>query len=184
MDRRFAVADELAIDQREPFDPVVLALALQRLEGAQFVVVAGDDQLAAAFVRDLMLGAKRIQLAASLHAQPRLERALRVVEAGVDDAAVVRAGVQAGTRMALEHADRQSAPRNGTSGGQPGHTGADDGDLNGFHDGIKSYEVLGSWCAWVLGAAVLWCGGAAWSRCARWIEAPVTREPSTQAPKQ
>ena len=49
-----------------------------------------------------------IQLPPSLHAQPGLQRAGRVVEARVDDARVVAALVGGELGLPLEHADRRS----------------------------------------------------------------------------
>ena len=66
------------------------AVERQHLLGA-----GGHDQLAQALVRHTALGAIGIQHVLALHAQPRLERACRVVNARVDDLAVARAGARA-----------------------------------------------------------------------------------------
>src|SRR5678815_325681 len=48
-----------------------------------------NDNLAAAFVRDPMLGAEAVHRFSALNAVPRFHRARLVVKTGVDDAAVV-----------------------------------------------------------------------------------------------
>ncbi len=49
-----------------------------------------DDELAAAHVRHAVLPAERIQARAALVAEPRLQRIRRMVQAGMNHAAVVR----------------------------------------------------------------------------------------------
>src|SRR4051812_9858341 len=126
MHRRLAGADEVAIDEREPLDAILPTFPLEPFERRAFVLVTCHDQLAATDVRHLILGAELIQLTASFHAKPGLERTSRVIEAGVDHAAVVRARVEAGPGMAFEEADRESAPCNRTCGGEPGDASAND----------------------------------------------------------
>src|SRR5207245_4060762 len=63
--------------------------ALELLQPQKLAGVGGDDQLAATLGRDAALVAVVVQLPGALHAQPRLQRAGRVVDALVDDAGVV-----------------------------------------------------------------------------------------------
>ena len=93
-------------------------------------LVVRDDQLAAARVRHAVRGAELVEQPPAFDAEPRLQRAGRIVDAGVDHAAVVRAGVQARARVPLEDADRLAARRERPRGGQAGHAGADDRDVN------------------------------------------------------
>src|SRR6185369_8363100 len=89
--------------------------------------VVPDDQLAAFAMRHAVLRAELVEAPAAVHAQARLERAGRVVHAGVDDAAVVRAGVLAWPRVPLEQHDRAAALRDRARGGEAGDAGADYG---------------------------------------------------------
>ena len=81
--------------------------ALELLQAAELGGVGGDDQLAAALVGDVALLAVLVQLARALHAQARLQRAGRVVDAGVDHPGVVAGLVLADLLLALEHAHRR-----------------------------------------------------------------------------
>src|SRR5439155_4354353 len=76
------------------------------LEPGQLRGVGGDDQLAAAIDGDAALLAVVIQLARALDAEPRLQRARRVVDAGMDDARVVSGLVRADLALALQYAHR------------------------------------------------------------------------------
>ena len=59
--RRLARGDERAIDELESFDAVGRAALLQRLELPDFVLVGGDDELAAALVRHAVARAELVQ---------------------------------------------------------------------------------------------------------------------------
>src|SRR4029079_14898110 len=84
-------------------------------------------------MRHAVLRAELVEAPAAVHAQARLERAGRVVHAGVDDAAVVRAGVLAWPRVPLEQHDRAAALRDRARGGEAGDAGADYGNVDPFH---------------------------------------------------
>ncbi len=77
--------------------------------------------------------AERRTAGGALDAQPGLERAGGIVDAGVNHAAVVRAGVEPGARMALEHADREPAADNGARRREAGDARANHRDVDGFH---------------------------------------------------
>jgi hypothetical protein len=81
---------------------------MQRFERRHFVRRCSDDELAASRVRDVVCGAEGVEQVAPLDAEPRLQRAGWIVEAGVDDAAVVRAGGPADFAVAFEQADRRA----------------------------------------------------------------------------
>ena len=97
------------------------------------IPVKGDDQLAEARVRDAVARAEFVQEPAAFDAQTRLQRPRRIVEAGVDHAAVVRARFEAGARMPLEDAHRSPALGNRERRGEAGDAGADDRDIDPFH---------------------------------------------------
>jgi hypothetical protein len=100
----------------------------------------GDDQLSASLVWHVMLGAKGIKEPPAFRAEPRLERLGRVVNPGMDDAAVVSARVQAGAGVALEYTDGQVALRHRARDRQPADAASDDGHIDGFHG-----ELTDSW---------------------------------------
>ena len=97
----------------------------------QLRLVARDDQLAALLERDAVLLAVGVQVARALHAQPRLERAGRVVDAGVDHAAVAAGLVLGDLALALEHhhARVRAAPQELARDGEPEDAAAHDGDV-------------------------------------------------------
>src|SRR5262245_25849195 len=84
-------------------------------------------------MRDAVLGAERVQQARPLDAVTRLERTRRIVHPGMNHLTVVCAGAHARTGLALEHADRVSAARDGEGGRQADHTGPDDGRIDMLH---------------------------------------------------
>ena len=73
---------------------------------------------------------------APLDAEDRLQRARRIVDPGMDHAAVVGARLHAGLRLALEHADTPAPGRDRRSGRQAGHTGADDDGIDAVDGSI------------------------------------------------
>ena len=80
-------------------------------------------------MRDAALRAIAIQRVPSLDAEAGLERSGRVVDAGVDDLGVARAGVLADRALRFQH--RHFAAGEGESSGdsQPDPAGADDGGI-------------------------------------------------------
>ena len=81
-------------------------------------------------MRDVVPFAERIETIASLHAQLRLEASGRIVDPGVDDAAVVGAGLHPRPGMALEDADARAARAQLRGNRQADHTGADHGNID------------------------------------------------------
>ena len=69
----------------------------------------------------------------ALHAAARLKRAGRVVDAGMDDAAVVPGLVGRDARLLVQHHDSRARVPLGQrdGGGEPDDAGADDGDVSG-----------------------------------------------------
>jgi hypothetical protein len=80
--------DRRRIDELDVTRSVGERLAMDRLELSDLGVIGGDQDLAAAPVRQPEPRAALVQLIATGDAQPRLEAAGRIVQAGVDDAAV------------------------------------------------------------------------------------------------
>ena len=84
-------------------------------------------------MRHVVSLAKRVQTLASLDAQPGLQRVRGVVDARVNDAAVVGARLQPRARVTLEHAHRTAALRDRNGGREPGHATTDDNSIDAFH---------------------------------------------------
>ena len=75
----------VAADQLEPLDAVDPALRLDRFDARALGVIGSDNELAAAAVRNAMRLAEIVQHAVAARAEPRPQRAGRVIHAGVDD---------------------------------------------------------------------------------------------------
>ena len=114
-----------------PATPLARAAALELVEAGQLGLVERDDQLAAALGGDRVALAERVQLARAADAQLRLQRAGRVVDAGVDDAGVAAGLVAADLVLLVEHHDRGARVAAGelARGGQADDAGADDRDV-------------------------------------------------------
>ena len=128
--------DERAIDDLEPSTPFSVPRALQRFERRHLVLVVRDDQLAAAR-RAARRGARRTRTAAGGPRRTAAPSASgRVVDAGVNDAAVVRARVEPGrgwrSRTQTESPRRAMA----RAAARPVTPRADDGDVDLFHAAI------------------------------------------------
>src|SRR6266542_5010999 len=85
-----------------PFDSVLVAASLQVLKYGELIFAVADDQLASAFVRDVVSGAEFVEHRRAAHAMERLERPRLVVDPGVDDSAVARRSPHAQTRRRFE----------------------------------------------------------------------------------
>ena len=81
--------DAVRVDPAQTRYPVGLPAPLQLIEPAQLGGVGRDDHLPARLVGDSVLLAVLVQLARALDAQPRLQRAGRVVDARVNHPRVV-----------------------------------------------------------------------------------------------
>src|SRR5207302_100523 len=86
---RLALADLLGRQPPDALQAVGEPAALQLGQGRQLALVRGDDDLAAALVGDPVVGAVAVHQLPAVGAVLGLERAGLVVEAGVDDPAVV-----------------------------------------------------------------------------------------------
>ena len=92
----------MARDQPDAVDVVGVRAFEQVQQDLFFFLAVGDDELAAIVVVHAACLAIGIQRAIAGHAEARLETARRVVEPGVDDAAVARRGDGAGVGFGLE----------------------------------------------------------------------------------
>src|SRR5438445_11961791 len=86
---RLDLLDSGAVQKAQSGDAVGPPPALELPQARELGSVGRHDQLAAALARDLPLLAVLVQLARPAHAEARLERAGRVVDAGMDHARVV-----------------------------------------------------------------------------------------------
>jgi len=98
-----------------------------------FFLCNTHDNFAGALVRDVMGGAKRVGQTVAFDAVAGLERIRRVVEAGVDDAAVARAGGHANAGHLLEDEDVGRARRQLGGNGAADNPASDDDDVGSFH---------------------------------------------------
>ncbi len=128
---RLELAQPLRPDQLDARHAVRERAAVELVEPRQLVLARRDDDLAAAEHRDAALVAVREQPLRAVDAEPRLERAGRVVDAAVDDAARAP-GLVARRRSAPCRAPRAAArpprlelPRDR----EPEDPRADDGDV-------------------------------------------------------
>src|SRR5204863_8143941 len=104
--------------------------------------VGGDDEFSASFAGDVVARAELVEQPAAFDAQPRLQRAGRVVQPCVNHAAVVRARLDSRARMPFEHTDRAAQLRARERGGESRHARADYGDVDALHDVILATEPL------------------------------------------
>ena len=125
---RLAPAHERTVDQLEVRHPVGVSPRHERFERPD-PVRGGDDQLAATRARYAVLLAERIEPLASLDAEDGLQGIPRVIDAGMDDAAVVRARLQTRAGQAFDHARRAAAGRHRARRGQSDHPAAHDGNV-------------------------------------------------------
>ena len=137
LDRRLPPADETAVHDVQITGAVGSAAPRERLEIGNLRGSAAGDQLPAARVPHVVPGAEPEQLVAPLHAQPGLERAGRVVDAGVDYPAVVGARLHARPRAPFQQARRAAALGDGAGGRQADDPSAHDRDVYLLHCGYR-----------------------------------------------
>ena len=113
-------------------DAIGVRLPLDFLQLRQLFFVGGDDQLAAAPVRDAVRDAVLVKKPVSLHAARRLEAALRVIDSRMDDFRVARAGVRADRILALQDDDFAARRSQGARHREADHARADDDRLYAF----------------------------------------------------
>ncbi|MNC01907.1 hypothetical protein D3C75_492680 [compost metagenome] len=82
--RRFKLPGLRAIQPLQVIDTIGTPLLQQALQSRVLLLVGGHDQLAHAPVIDTVLIAIGVETLLARHAQPRLEAAARVIDAGVN----------------------------------------------------------------------------------------------------
>ena len=106
-------------NQPQTLHAVVFAFFLQRLEIRFFMRVRRHHKLPRVAKRNTMLFAKFVRQPVSFNAVPRLQRILRIVDAGMHDPAVTRTGGHPQLRILLHQKNiiptRRNRPRDRTS---------------------------------------------------------------------
>src|SRR3954463_16097038 len=131
---RFARLDERLADERQPFDPIRIARLLQALQDRCLPPARSHDQLSATLIRHSMRSTELVEHASAPDTVPGLQRSSRIVDARVNDLAVVRAGAHAGAGLALQDTHAVSALGDSSGGREADHAGADNDDVNLFHE--------------------------------------------------
>src|SRR6266568_998894 len=136
LDVRLAGANLGRANEAQAFDAVLFAAFLQRGEFRFFVWFGGNDEFAAVAIRHVMLRAKFVGEAIPLNAEARLQRVFRVVDAGVVDAAVARAGGHAQLGKLLDEKNVLPARGDDAGDGAADHATADDQNIRLIHFSI------------------------------------------------
>ena len=110
---------------------VGMAAALQLLQAGKFALMGGDNHLAADLMRNAVLAAEGDHGGGAGDAQLRLQRAGAVIEAGVDNAAVVAAlvGGEAGFLFQDGEAQGGEAARDFQGGSESDDSTADNDEV-------------------------------------------------------
>ena len=128
---RLAGLDEVGVDHCELLDVVGDSSRVQRLELSGVAGRGrGDDQLAGANVGHVVARAEFVHQAPAFDTELRFQRAGRIVDAGMNDAAVVGAGVQARLAVAFEEADRAALLGNLRGAREAHDSRTNDDDVN------------------------------------------------------
>jgi hypothetical protein len=129
------------VHQREAGRAVPGASPRELLEHADLGVLRGHDELAEGAVGDALAHAARVQALPTLHAEARLPRAGRVVDARMDHAAVPARRLAGDTAVALEHDHAPAGSRQGGTAGEADHARAHHDDVDvGAHEFGRSSE--------------------------------------------
>ena len=128
------LTDALGPDLLEAGDLVGHRALADGREGRKLGRVERDDELAGPLDRDAALVAVRLQVALALATEARLQRAGRVVQPGVEHAAVVAGLMARDVRLLLDERDAQvgvrlQEPERGRESEDPGADDADVGAL-------------------------------------------------------
>jgi hypothetical protein len=105
-------------------------VGVERVQGDERGLVAGDHELAGARVRHVVGPRPRVEQRLSAETGLGLDRAGWVVEAAVDHAAVAAGDAGAGADVTLEHDDRAAAAGERRGDRTADDTGADDRDVH------------------------------------------------------
>src|SRR5713226_8137424 len=143
---RLAPEHERPIDQLQTLHTVRASAREQRLQAGDLVCPLRDDDLSAVAMRYTVTGAEVVHQMTAVGAEPCFQRAKGVVDAGVDDAAVVGAGVEAGAGVTFNEAGRSPTHGQRARRGETGDAGADHGDIDRFHCAVQLRKrILPSW---------------------------------------
>ena len=124
--------------QPQIVDAVDLGLFPVFLQAVELRLVAGDDHLADALVVDVMLGAVAVERFFAGDAQLRLHRAGRIIDAGVDDFGIARAGMGAECVLGFEDHHFATGLRESARDGEADDAGADDCAVDSFcHNSVS-----------------------------------------------
>ena len=127
-----------ALEEAEAGEAVGGAAFVEAVEAFEFGFVGGDDEFAADFVGDGVGLAEGDHFADAGDGEPGLEGAGLVVEAGVEDAAVVAGLVLAGAALFFEEGDggAGTGEEEFVGGGETDDAAADDGVSGGHGSGL------------------------------------------------
>jgi hypothetical protein len=93
------------------FHPVRLAARGQCVQRREFTVLCGHDELAALVVGDVVAIEEFVHQAPAFHAEARLQRARRVMQAGVDHLGVARGDARPHAALALQNGHAMALAR-------------------------------------------------------------------------
>ena len=129
---RLVLRDLRAGEQPETLQAIGAAALVDRLQARQLALVGGHDDLAAPFPADPVGVAEFLHEPRALDAEAGLQRAGLVVDAGMDDAAVVARLVGGQTWFLVEDGDAGAGVglREGQGGRQPDDTAPDERDIH------------------------------------------------------
>ncbi len=123
-------SSEMVSSAAEPAEVLDAVCPCPRLDPAQhgnFAGRGGDHQLLAAQMIDAALGQIRVEQIAAAAAEPRLQAARGIIEAGVDDLGIARTGFGADFARRFQHHDLAADDRQGAGDGEADDAGTDDG---------------------------------------------------------
>ena len=103
---RLDLADRVALEPAHARHAVRLRAPLELAQALDLGLVDGDDELAALHVREVVLGAVGAEESDPTPAELGFQRSRRVVDPGVDDAAVTAGLVQSDVLLLLQDGDR------------------------------------------------------------------------------
>ena len=112
---------------------VGLCMRLDLVEPGGLFCRGGDNQLAQPAVRNAAALAIGVEPIAAFDAEPGLEAARRIVDAGMDDFTVAARGLGADPALLLRHDHLATGTGQGARDGQADHTGADNQTISRFH---------------------------------------------------
>jgi hypothetical protein len=127
-------------DALQALESVGFAALVECFEAGYFIGRSGDDNFAADIMRDTFLAAEGDHGGGALNAEARLQRSRLVVEAGMDDTAVVAARVAAHVVLFLHDGETETgmAQKQFPGDGEPDHSAPYDRDVDVLHEAISS----------------------------------------------